>query len=235
MPGKPTIAMALSSAEAGESWLTATTAAARHAIPAIVAATGKRSGTREGSSKRPARSPARPGPSGCSLISAAELISSMTAKMTRTAARRWRVRSTPSANPATAIAIPRSRTASPGFRPLVNTTAATTTKSGGVRRRSHRWAASCCARARRSVARATLAGESALTPSTLGGADPQRHHLQAETRSTAGWIRSTPGDRAPGLAKLQPRAVDVPVSVSHALTPEPSQAKDPPMLPPHRR
>jgi hypothetical protein len=35
MPGKPTIAMALSSAKAGESWLTATTTAARHAIPAI--------------------------------------------------------------------------------------------------------------------------------------------------------------------------------------------------------
>ena len=35
MPGKPTIAMTPISAEAGESWLTATTSAARHAIPAI--------------------------------------------------------------------------------------------------------------------------------------------------------------------------------------------------------
>ncbi len=88
MPGKPTIAMALSSAKAGEPWLTATATAARHVMPAIDKAIGKRSGTRGASSTRPAKSPARPGPSGCSPTSAAELATSITAKTMRTAARR---------------------------------------------------------------------------------------------------------------------------------------------------
>ena len=64
MPGKPTIAMALSSASVGESWLTATATAARHVMPTIDNAIGKRSGTRGASSTRPAKSPARPAPSG---------------------------------------------------------------------------------------------------------------------------------------------------------------------------
>ena len=83
MPGKPMIAIALSSAKAGESWLTATATAARHAMPTMDRATGKRSGTRGASSTKPAKSPARPAPSGCSLTSAAELARSITAKTIR--------------------------------------------------------------------------------------------------------------------------------------------------------
>jgi hypothetical protein len=58
-------------------------------------------------------------------------------------------------------------------------------------------------------------------------ADPNGITSRAETRSSAGWIRLHPPLGHGGLAKFQPRAEDVPASVSHALTPEPSQAKDP--------
>ena len=52
--------------QVGEPWLMATATAARHVMPTIANAIGKRSGTRGASSTRPAKSPARPGPSGCS-------------------------------------------------------------------------------------------------------------------------------------------------------------------------
>jgi hypothetical protein len=58
-------------------------------------------------------------------------------------------------------------------------------------------------------------------------ADPNGITSRAETRSSAGWIRLHPPLGHGGQAKFQPRAKGVPASVSHALTPEPSQAKDP--------
>ena len=108
--------------------------------------------------------------------------------------------------------------ASPGFRPVLNTTTATTTKSGGTRRRSQRWAASCCARALRSVARATLAaGSELISTQHYGRADAERHRLQvAETRSNGGWRRLHPRVRAGRTGNLQPHAEDVPPPSSHA-------------------
>ena len=82
------MAMALSSAKAGEPWLMTTATAARPVMPMIDNATGNRSGTRGASRTRPAMSPARPGPSGCRPMSKAELATSRTAKTMRIAARR---------------------------------------------------------------------------------------------------------------------------------------------------
>jgi len=75
-------------------------------------------------------------------------------------------------NPPTARTATTSRPGKPGFRPLLNVTATTTTNRGGARRRIHRRAVSCCARARRSVARDGLPAGSVLIWRTLRRAGP---------------------------------------------------------------
>jgi hypothetical protein len=64
-------------------------------------------------------------------------------------------------------------------------------------------------------------------------ADPNSITSRAGTGPSAGWIRFHPALEKQGLAKLRPRADDVPASVSHAPTPaQPSEG--PMMLPQHR-
>ena len=83
-----------------------------------------------------------------------------------------------------------------------------------------RWAAGLLSAQRAEWGQAML-GELDHIDGRTASPPGQRHGSGAE------WIRFRRALERRALTKVQPRADDVPASVSHAPTPEPSQAKDP--------